>query len=121
MRENSIEISPEIKEAAMLIEHYFQENGIENWQYLGLADRKLVVKMVEMIAIMKKKGDSAINSDSVIGSCNCLTKSPDFAHHKAGCKYRLIMERDRFRLQVAQIRLAMHPHMNEFINKPQQG
>lgn len=30
----------------------------------------------------------------LIGSCDCLTKTPEVQHHKPGCKYRLISERD---------------------------
>jgi len=40
---------------------------------------------------------AGIESDSVVASCNCLTKSPDIQYHKIGCKYRLITERDSFR------------------------
>lgn len=42
----------------------------------------------------------ANDSDSIIGSCNCLTKTPDIKFHKKGCKYRLIMERDAARKQL---------------------
>lgn len=36
-----------------------------------------------------------LESDSIVGACTCLTKTPTVQHHKPGCKYRLIMERDR--------------------------
>lgn len=35
-----------------------------------------------------------LESDSTIGSCNCLTKTPEVHFHKPGCKYRIISERD---------------------------
>lgn len=37
--------------------------------------------------------------DTIIGSCECLTKSPNYLHHQRGCKYRLICERDEAREQ----------------------
>lgn len=36
----------------------------------------------------------SVQSDSIVASCNCLTKTPDAKHHAKGCKYRLICERD---------------------------
>lgn len=41
--------------------------------------------------------DKNNDSDSPVGQCSCLTKSPDIRYHKKGCRYRLIMERDRMR------------------------
>jgi hypothetical protein len=38
-----------------------------------------------------------LESDSIVAACNCLTKTPEVEHHKPGCKYRLIMERDMAR------------------------
>lgn len=35
-----------------------------------------------------------IDCDSPIISCDCMVKSPDHAHHRSGCKYRLISERN---------------------------
>lgn len=31
---------------------------------------------------------------SIIGSCDCLTKTPDYTFHNEYCKYRLIIEKD---------------------------
>jgi len=36
-------------------------------------------------------------SDSVVASCNCLTRSPDIQYHAVGCKYRLTSERDELK------------------------
>ena len=36
----------------------------------------------------------SVQSDSIVASCNCMTKTPDAKHHAKGCKYRLICERD---------------------------
>lgn len=47
-------------------------------------------------ALFKDRDD--VNSDGIIGACNCLTKTPDIEHHKKGCKYRLIAERNSARL-----------------------
>lgn len=35
-----------------------------------------------------------LDSDLIIASCDCLTKTPEIKFHAKGCKYRLIMERD---------------------------
>lgn len=45
----------------------------------------------------------ADDSDSLVGSCNCLTKSPDIQYHKRGCKYRLISERNACRAALLEI------------------
>jgi len=39
----------------------------------------------------------ANDSDSIVASCNCFTKTHLAEHHKRGCKYRLIVERDAAR------------------------
>lgn len=36
----------------------------------------------------------ATDSDFIVGSCDCMAKTPGIEHHKKGCKYRLIAERD---------------------------
>ena len=51
------------------------------------------------LAEMTKERDfllTACESDSIICSCNCGTKTPEANHHKRGCKYRLIIERDKW-------------------------
>lgn len=50
----------------------------------------------ETIELLSKRL-MADDSDSTVGACNCLTKSPDIQYHKKGCKYRLIVERDEAR------------------------
>lgn len=69
---------------------------------------KLMVKTIESTegkiaslesdykTLVKHMTDS-VESDSVLGSCNCDTKTPEIQFHKAGCKYRLISERDELR------------------------
>lgn len=37
----------------------------------------------------------SMETDSIVASCGCLTKTNDPQHHKPGCKYRLIMERNQ--------------------------
>jgi len=44
-----------------------------------------------------------IDSDSIVGSCNCMTKTNKATHHAKGCKYRLITERDEVRQLVRQL------------------
>lgn len=56
----------------------------------------------------------ANDSDSIAGSCNCLTMSPDIRYHKRGCKYRLISERDALRTAVAR-------HRDTFPDEPLDG
>ena len=46
------------------------------------------------LAAANKRCDADPESDSVVASCNCLTKTNEVAYHKPGCKYRLICERD---------------------------
>ena len=31
---------------------------------------------------------------SIIGTCECLTKTPDIRYHKKDCRYRIISERN---------------------------
>ncbi len=40
---------------------------------------------------------SKVESDSTVGSCDCLTKTPDIEYHKPGCRYRLIVERNAYK------------------------
>lgn len=51
--------------------------------------------------------DRNIDNDGIIGSCNCLTKTPLIEHHKKGCKYRLISERDQLQAEVQWLRSAL--------------
>ena len=51
----------------------------------------------EQIQMMLKHDASRLESDSIVGSCDCLTKTPEVKYHKPGCKYRLISERDEAR------------------------
>lgn len=44
--------------------------------------------------------EAQLEDDSIVASCNCLTKTPDVRYHKPGCKYRLISERDDARQQL---------------------
>lgn len=53
----------------------------------------LVNKIADLQAqLSHTQGD--LDSDSIIASCNCGTKTPDTEHHKKGCKYRILIERD---------------------------
>lgn len=75
-----------------------------------LTDDKLVVlrqalEVKETSATALRNENNALHAhhaaklatDSLVGSCDCLTKTPDIAHHKPGCRYRLITERDEAR------------------------
>ena len=48
----------------------------------------------EQIQMMLKHDADNLESDSIVSSCNCLTKTNEVKAHKPGCKYRLISERD---------------------------
>jgi hypothetical protein len=50
---------------------------------------------------------SDADSDSVVGSCNCLTKTNEVRFHKSGCKYRLISERDDLLARLADANRAL--------------
>lgn len=47
--------------------------------------------------VIRRLSTVATDSDSIVGACDCMAKTPDIQHHKRGCKYRLIMERDEAR------------------------
>lgn len=54
-----------------------------------------------------------LGSDSIIASCNCLTKTNEVSFHKPGCKYRLICERDD-----ARAKLAAAESQLKWVNEP---
>ena len=54
-------------------------------------------KARSQIEMMVKHDTQRLDSDSLVASCDCLTKSPEVMYHKVGCKYRLIRERDEAR------------------------
>lgn len=45
-------------------------------------------------AALRQMHQSSLESDSIVASCDCLTKTNEIEYHKPGCKYRLISERD---------------------------
>lgn len=57
-------------------------------------------------------GPVASDTDSIVASCDCGTKTPDIAYHKPGCRYRLIRERDEARSLVAAFEKAVNQHCN---------
>ena len=68
----------------------------------------------------------ALESDSTLASCNCLTKTPDYQQHKAGCKYRLICERDYARNllelrddKIDELTEAVNKLVNAVVNEPE--
>ena len=50
-----------------------------------------------------------IDSDSIVASCDCMVKSPNYLAHRRGCKYRLICERDEARQERDQARKISQP------------
>jgi hypothetical protein len=69
---------------------------------LALAEnRDADISAIEMHGIA---GDvTTIDTDSIVASCNCDTKTNEVIHHKPGCKYRLISERDDLRAKLAEV------------------
>jgi hypothetical protein len=60
--------------------------------------------------LSRKLADAELNSlesDSIVASCNCQTKTNEVAHHKPGCKYRLICERDAALAREAALRAQL--------------
>lgn len=49
----------------------------------------------------RKRDQMQLESDSIVASCGCLTKTNEVKYHKPGCKYRLICERDEARHALA--------------------
>lgn len=54
----------------------------------------------EQIQSIHKHDQRRLESDSIVGSCDCLTKTPEVKYHKPGCKYRILSERDEAREQL---------------------
>jgi hypothetical protein len=50
---------------------------------------------------------AALDSDSIVASCNCGAKPPVIRYHKVGCKYRLIEERDALKRLLREARDAL--------------
>jgi len=63
-------------------------------QALTDLNQRLIDRTSGMIEVIQAQ---QLESDSIVGSCDCLTKTPEVKHHKPGCKYRLISERDAAR------------------------
>jgi hypothetical protein len=51
----------------------------------------------KQIKMMLQHDAERLESDSLVASCDCLTKTHEVKYHKPGCKYRLISERDEAR------------------------
>jgi len=64
---------------------------------LWMMELHKVTELEAQVQAMLKNDVSKLESDSFVGSCTCLTKTPDIQYHKPGCKYRLICERDEAR------------------------
>ena len=68
------------------------------------------IKELEYHFLMMEQWRSrGIHSDSLVGSCDCNVKTPETKHHKPGCKYRLISERDELREWQRVILSNFHP------------
>lgn len=56
---------------------------------------------------MIKLTAQSLESDSEVASCSCLCKTPEIKHHKPGCKYRLVIQRNEAREENARLREAL--------------
>lgn len=54
----------------------------------------------EVLKLFMDNQERKLADDSIVGSCQCCTKTDDPQHHKPGCKYRLVCERNEARLKV---------------------
>lgn len=56
----------------------------------------------ELLELHRDQHKWQLESDSIVASCGCLTKTNEARFHAPGCKYRLICERDEVRALVRQ-------------------
>jgi len=61
---------------------------------------------------------SGLDSDSIVASCDCLTKTNEVKYHKPGCKYRLICERDDARSVANELAGRINRAACELVNAP---
>jgi hypothetical protein len=71
---------------------------------LWMMELRKVAELEAQVRAMLKNEASKLESDSIVASCNCDTKTPEIQHHKPGCKYRLIVERDEAREKIIRIK-----------------
>lgn len=76
--------------------------NVNGTEYITEVDHKIIINRLERerdeaMLLLQRINDrmaTDLNSDSEVASCYCNTKTPEIKHHKPGCKYRLIVERD---------------------------
>lgn len=91
--------------------YFGDEAAHPNCNYLAMEFESVrlkreLIKSQEKIAtfeMINRGKEQQLESDSVVASCDCLTKTPEVKHHKKGCKYRLITERNEARGRIAEL------------------
>lgn len=68
----------------------------------------------EQMDLCRKHEEECLESDSVVASCNCPTKTDEVRFHKPGCKYRLIMERDESRESLREVEEELGKWQDKF-------
>jgi len=92
LRDRAEKAEAELTEARAEIARAAQEHAM----------RALLNRAHEELAEARAERDAeALQSDSIVASCNCGTKTNEAKHHAPGCKYRLIVERDEARAEMA--------------------
>ncbi len=56
--------------------------------------RQRIAELQEQARLIQFHREADLESDSIVASCDCMTKTNEITFHKPGCKYRLICERD---------------------------
>lgn len=82
-----------------LIEELEQKEFTWEESYRQLSEHAVEMEKALGTAVARSQAD---DSDNLVASCNCLTKTPEPERHLKGCKYRLISERDEARLKLAE-------------------
>ncbi len=58
-------------------------------------------------------------NQAIVGSCDCMTKTPDIHHHDSTCKYRLIVERNAAEDKLAALEKSItdlsHPNIKDVL------
>lgn len=52
----------------------------------------------------KQTAGQLLQLEERIGSCDCMTKTPETQYHGELCKYRILVERDKLKAEVERLR-----------------
>lgn len=94
------------QDAVEWLKQYFVVQGKEGLTWLDMDSSFMLAyrcKNAEAELAKARERLIAPDSDSPVAACNCLIKTPDPQFHRAGCRYRLITERDEARERIAEL------------------